>query len=152
MNKTPWILRPAEARDVDSVAELLRQADLPTEGLDEQFGEGYVVADLDGEIVGAGGMEVYGRFGLLRSVVVRPSFQGQGIGEAIVDERLRWSARRGLRAVYLLTTTVPEFFEKVGFAQLKRTEMPAEIQGSREFSEVCPTTAIAMALRLDPLC
>jgi amino-acid N-acetyltransferase len=152
MNEISWALRPAETKDRESIEDLLREADLPLEGLDEQFGEGYVVAEQDGEIVGAGGLEVYGKYGLLRSVVVRSPFQGGGLGEAIVGDRLRWSARQGLKAVYLLTTTVPRFFEKVGFTQMNRGEMPTEIQSSREFSEVCPVTAIAMVVRVDPLC
>jgi amino-acid N-acetyltransferase len=152
LNETPWRLRPAEAADYQSVADLLRDAGLPCEGMQEQFGEGYAVADQDGEIVGAGGLEVYGNYGLLRSVVVRPPWRGRGLGEALVDDRLRWSARRGLKAVYLLTTTVPEFFQHIGFTAMERSEVPAEIQSSKEFSEVCPVTAIAMVLRIDPLC
>lgn len=152
MNEMSWTLRSAEKKDQESVETLLREADLPVEGLDEQFGEGYVVADQAGEIVGVGGLEVYGKYGLLRSVVVKPPFQGGGLGEAIVGDRLRWSARQGLKAVYLLTTTVPGFFTKVGFTEMNRSEVPTEIQGSREFSEVCPVTAIAMVIRLDPIC
>ena len=73
------------------------------------------------------------------------------MGELIVIDRLRWSARKGLRAVYLLTVTVPEFFEHIGFAEMNRNDMPEEIQESREYSEVCPVTATAMMIRLDPL-
>jgi N-acetylglutamate synthase-like GNAT family acetyltransferase len=131
---------------------MLCDAELPTDGLDEQFGDGYVVAEQNGEIMGAGGVEVYGQFGLLRSVVVREALRGKGLGEAIVEDRLRWSARSGLKAVYLLTTTVPEFFQRIGFTEMKRSEMPTQIQGSKEFSEVCPVTATAMVIRLEPLC
>jgi len=152
VNDTNWTLRPADEGDIATIGELLREADLPGEGLEEQFGETYIVAEQGGRIVGAGGVEVYGVYGLLRSVVVRPSLRGRGLGEAIVSDRLRWSARRGLRAVYLLTTTVPEFFEKIGFTEMSRGEIPTEIQGSKEYSEVCPVTATAMVLRLDPLC
>jgi amino-acid N-acetyltransferase len=152
MGQSNWTLRPAEERDRETVAGLLSGAELPVEGLDEQFEGGYVVAEQDGDIVGAGGIEVYGLYGLLRSVVVHERARGRGLGESIVEDRLRWSARCGLRAVYLLTTTVPEFFEHIGFTQMSRAEMPAEIQGSKEFSEVCPVTATAMVVRLDPLC
>jgi amino-acid N-acetyltransferase len=152
MSISNWTLRTAAEGDRLTIADMLREFDLPTEGLEEQFGEGYVVAEQNGEIVAAGGVEAYGHYGLLRSVVVRESLRGKGLGEAIVDDRLRWSARKGLKAVYLLTTTVPEFFQRVGFTEMKRSEMPVEIQGSREFSEVCPVTATAMVIRLEPLC
>ncbi len=152
MSETNWRLRAAQEADFGTVAQMLAEADLPGEGMREQFGDSFVVAEQEGNIVGAGGVEVYGRYGLLRSVVVDSAFRGKGLGEAIVSDRLRWSARQGLRAVYLLTTTVPEFFEKIGFTEMSRVEMPKEIQGSKEYSEICPVTATAMVLRLDPLC
>jgi len=152
MTETNWRLRPAEDRDRPIVAAMLGDAELPVDGLEDHFAGGYVVAEQGGDIVAAGGIEVYGYYGLLRSVVVRERARGQGLGETIVENRLRWSAAKGLRAVYLLTTTVPKFFEHVGFRELSRSEMPSEIQGSKEFSEVCPTSATAMVLRLDPIC
>jgi amino-acid N-acetyltransferase len=152
MSEVPWKLRTATETDIARVAELLAEAGLPDEGLGDFGTVSYVVAELDGDVVGAGGVEVYGRYGLLRSVVVKPGLQGRGLGRAIVGERLRWSSSMGLRAVYLLTTTAPDFFEGSGFHVLSRDEMPIEVQGSKEFSEVCPVTATAMVLRLDPLC
>jgi amino-acid N-acetyltransferase len=152
VTKANWTLRTVRDTDRDVVAALLSEADLPVLGLQEQFGDGYVVAERDGDIVGVGGMEVYGCYGLLRSVVVKPGFRGEGLGEAIVFNRLKWSARRGLKAVYLLTTTVPGFFGRLGFNVTPRAEMPVEIQGSKEFTEACPATATAMVLRVEPLC
>jgi N-acetylglutamate synthase-like GNAT family acetyltransferase len=152
MTDPRWRLRPAREGDRETVTAMLADARLPSEGVDDQFGDGYVVAELEGRIVGVGGMEIHGSYGLLRSVVVLEEVRGQGLGQIIVSDRLRWSARKGLRAVYLLTTTVPEFFEHIGFTEMKRAEMPDEIQGSREFSDICPSSAIAMVLRLDPLC
>jgi len=152
MNAVPWTLRTATENDLTTVADMLREAELPSEGLADFSANSYVVAEQDGVIVGAGGLEVYGKYGLLRSVVVRPGLQGKGLGGNIVGERLRWSAVLGLRAVYLLTTTAPDFFEGAGFNVMSRDELPIEVQGSKEFSEVCPVTATAMVLRLDPLC
>ncbi len=152
MNPVPWTLRTASENDLVTVVKMLKEAELPAEGLADFAAESYVVAEQDGVVVGAGGLEVYGNYGLLRSVVVRPALQGKGLGANIVGERLRWSAALGLRAVYLLTTTAPDFFEGAGFNVMSRDELPVEVKGSREFSEVCPVTATAMVLRLDPLC
>jgi len=151
MTEPQWRLRPAAEDDRQLVSDMLADAELPIDGLEEQFGNGYVIAELEGRAVGAGGIEVYGDYGLLRSVVVRKGERGHGLGELIVNDRLRWSAREGLRAVYLLTITVPEFFQHIGFTELNRDELPNEIQGSKEYSEVCPVTAAAMMIRLDPL-
>lgn len=152
MTDPQWKLRPAVEGDRQTVAEMLADAELPVDGLEEQFGEGYVIAELDGRVVGAGGIEVHGNYGLLRSVVVREEARGHGLGVLIVNDRLRWSARKGLRAVYLLTIEVSEFFEHIGFTEMIREEMPDEIQVSKEYAEVCPATATAMMIRLDPLC
>lgn len=152
MNRVPWTMRTATEDDLATIAEMLEEAELPAGGLGDFSAASYVVAEQDGGIVGAGGVEVYGKYGLLRSVVVRSGMQGKGLGGAIVSERLRWSAAKGLRAVYLLTTTAPDFFEGAGFNLMSREEFPIEIQESKEFSEVCPVTATAMVLRLDPLC
>ncbi len=63
------VVRPASAADYDPVIGLLRAADLPTAGLRPQL-EDFLVADEDGRVVGAVGLEVYGDAALLRSAVV----------------------------------------------------------------------------------
>jgi amino-acid N-acetyltransferase len=151
MSENKWILRAATGRDATAISELLENADLPGDRPAENVESVFVVAEQDGQVVGAGGVEVYGAYGLLRSVVVRPEMQGRGLGGAIVSERLRWAAVRGLRAVYLLTTTAPDFFEGAGFNVLNRSDLPIEVRESKEFSEICPVTATAMVLRLEPV-
>jgi N-acetylglutamate synthase-like GNAT family acetyltransferase len=140
--------REAKATDLDAVRGLLREADLPVEGLEEQFGPTYVVVESGAAIVAAGGLEVYGPYGLLRSVVVSPSQRSAGLGAEVVRNRLSRARRAGLRSVYLLTTTVPRFFEKLGFERVDRETFPAEVKASREFSDVCPQSAVAMQIRL----
>jgi amino-acid N-acetyltransferase len=151
MSEKTWILREATEKDLPAVSRLLEEAELPGEGPDKSVEAAFVVAERDGQLVGAGGIEVYGAYGLLRSVVVRQEMQGRGLGGAIVSERLRWAALRGLRAVYLLTTTAPDFFEGAGFNVLNRSDLPIEVRESKEFSEICPVTATAMVLRLEPV-
>lgn len=141
-------MRPAGLRDLEAVRALLRAADLPLDGLEEQFGPRYVVAEAGGELAGAAGVEVYGGDGLLRSVVVAPSHRGTGLGKALVADRLAWARREGLAALYLLTTTAPGFFASLGFERVARTDAPAGIRGSREFASVCPGSSVLMRLRL----
>src|SRR5690349_21699963 len=66
-DSSQYEVRPARAEDREAVADLLTRASLPLDGLEEQFGEQYVVADADGKIVGVEGIERYGSSGLLRS-------------------------------------------------------------------------------------
>ena len=142
------VLRAAVAEDLDWAIELMAALGLPSEGLDEQFDEGYVMAELDGVAIGLGGVEVYGGHGLLRSVGVAKTLQRTSIGRTIVEERLGWARGRGLKAVYLLTETAPGFFESLGFKRVPRESFPGEVKASREYSEVCPDTATAMKLEL----
>jgi arsenite methyltransferase len=141
-------LRTALASDRNAVEELLRDAGLPVAGVSDQFEHGFVVAESDGAVVGAAGVETYGGHGLLRSVVVRPELRGRGVGELLVLERMEWARSRGVEAVYLLTTTAAPFFTRLGFSTTSRDVVPSAIARSSEFAEVCPSTATVMAVPL----
>lgn len=142
-------LRNAVPDDLDGARSLLSALDLPVEGLGDQFARGYVVAVAGaGAVVGLGGVEVYGENGLLRSVAVARSCQGSSIGRAIVEDRIAWARRLGLDSLYLLTETAPGFFERLGFRRVTRASFPQAVQASSECSQLCPDTAVAMALAL----
>ncbi len=143
MNTTVRI-RPAIKRDIVSVTALLDECGLPVDGLSDQFGEGYCIAVDEEKIVGAGGIEIYGDYGLLRSVAVSPQKQGHGIGNMIAENRVTWAMANGVHNIYLLTTTAQTFFEKRGFAAVQRDAVPDEIRQSSEFSTICPASAAVM--------
>jgi amino-acid N-acetyltransferase len=141
-------VRPASTTDLDAVKSLLDAAHLPLDGLEEQFGDSYAVAEAGGEIVGAEGIEIYDRSGLLRSAVVRPEWRGRGVGDLLTRDRLDWARRLGLDRVYLLTTTAESYFPRFGFARVDRAEAPPEIRTSREFAGACPATAALMVMEV----
>jgi amino-acid N-acetyltransferase len=137
-------VRTVTSDDLATIRRLLREAELPTDGLEEQFGPGYAVAMDEGAVIGAAGVERYGRFGLLRSVVVIPEARSRGAAELLVRDRLAWAGTEGLEAVYLLTTTAARYFGRLGFENVERDALPVEIRDSREFASLCPSTAVAM--------
>jgi N-acetylglutamate synthase-like GNAT family acetyltransferase len=137
-------IRSATSEDLSPVSRLLEEAQLPLDGLEEQWGPGYAVAVEGGNVVGAAGIERHGRFGLLRSVVTAPGERGRGIADSLVRNRLAWAGTEGLEGVYLLTTTAAEYFPRLGFERVERDSLPIEIRESREFSSVCPGSAVAM--------
>jgi amino-acid N-acetyltransferase len=141
-------IRAANREDLDAVRGLIAEAALPQDGLEDQFGSGYAVAIESGRLVGVAGLERYAAYGLLRSVVTAAERRGLGIGEALVRDRLGWAERAGLDSIYLLTTTAAGYFPKLGFAAVERATVPAEIRASREFSSVCPGSAVVMRLAL----
>jgi len=142
-------LRPATADDLAAVEAIVCGAALPPDGLQDQFPAAYAVAELDGVIIGAAGLEQYGDAGLLRSVVVLDSWRGRGVGEALVRERLKLAASQGVKHVYALTTTAAGYFPRIGFVPADRAAAPAGIQGSPQFASICPSSAAFLSLKID---
>jgi arsenite methyltransferase len=140
-------VRPAAASDLEVVRGLLQQADLPVAGVEDQYDDGFVVALADDAVIGAAGLEIYGAYGLLRSIVVSPDARGHGAGEALVRERLGYATSRGVRRVYLLTTTAAPFFARLGFTPVSRDDVPASVRRSPEF-DICPGSATVMEYRI----
>ena len=142
-------LRAAGGADYDGVVSLLRAAELPTAGLQRSLPD-FVVAEEGGRLVGAIGLEVYGDAALLRSAVVDPTRRGTGLGRDLVARLLEHAARRGVREVFLLTTTAERYFPRFGFAPIPREAVASPVRASEEFRGACPDSAIAMRKVLEP--
>ena len=143
-----FVVRAATPGDLGAVEAALRDSELPLEGLRDQFGDGYAVAEADGAIIGVEGIEVHGGDGLLRSAAVVADWQGRGVGDALTRDRIEWARRRGLRSLYLLTTTAGDYFPRFGFVPVDRDTAPDAVRASREFADACPATALFMTLPL----
>ena len=136
-------IRVAGAADRSGVCELLTSAKLPLDGLSETL-EHFLVGEVDGQIVAAAGLEVYGDVVLLRSVVVSPDLRGTGVGGKLSDATMVMAHRLGARHAYLLTDSAEAFFRRRGFEVIDRNEVPAGIRNSVEFAVACPASAIVM--------
>jgi amino-acid N-acetyltransferase len=123
---------------------LLREANLPIEGVEDNFPAGYIVAETGDQVIAVAGMEMYGSFGLLRSLAVSPDWRRLGIGKALTERLLELAWTMSLEAVYLLTTTAQAYFAGKGFRRVDRKDVPAEIRASGEFAGACPASAICM--------
>ena len=106
------------------------------------------MAECDGQVIGSVGVETYGRYGLLRSLVVNPEWRKKGIGRVLTEHRLRWARQRGLSGVFLITVE-PEYFNRFGFEPVARDSVPQEIRNSPEYAEICPGSATVMTLSLE---
>jgi amino-acid N-acetyltransferase len=142
---------PATAADLEGVAALLAEASLPPAGIEEHFPAGFLVArDGAGEVVGTAGVEVYGGAGLLRSVAGAERARGRGLGERLTRAAMELAAGRGVRELYLLTTSAEGYFPRLGFARVAREEVPAALARSEQMRGACPATAVAMRRGLRP--
>jgi amino-acid N-acetyltransferase len=136
-------LRRAGQADHEPVATLLRDLELPTDGVAEWLDQ-FWVAEYQGRVIGVAGMERYGDSGLLRSVAVAPEWRGSGIGRTLVDRVLEEGRAAGVREVYLLTTTAEHYFPRLGFTCVDRETVPPAVQASAEFTGACPASAVVM--------
>ncbi len=136
-------IEAAAAGDLPPILELLELAALPSVGVHENL-EGFLVARRDNQVIGCAGVEVYGQEGLLRSVVVAPAHRDRGIAAALVRQLAKQCEPRGVASLYLLTTTAPDYFARLGFEPCSRDEAPKGIRSSWEFRTGCPDTAILM--------
>ena len=68
----------------------------------------------------------------------------EGLGRALVSRAIAEAEARGIRALYLLTTTAERYFPSFGFERVERDAVPAEVLGTAEFRHACPATATAM--------
>nr|WP_294945184.1 arsenic resistance N-acetyltransferase ArsN2 [uncultured Mucilaginibacter sp.] len=127
----------------EKIIELLAAEKLPVADLPETL-DNFIVATNDGTVAGVGGVEVYGNYGLLRSLAVNPEHRRAGIATTLLAHLEGMSKQNGLLELYLLTETAPAYFEQKGFTKITRDDVPAAVQQSSEFSYACPASAIVM--------
>ena len=143
-------LRVATDSDLPAIERLLASSGLPTAGVAEAL-RGFVVAESepDKRIVGVIGLELCcDEYALLRSTAVAPDWRGTGLGRRLVTHVIAEAESRGIKALYLLTTTAERYFPSFGFVKTQREAVPDEVQQSVEFREACPASATVMALEL----
>ena len=136
-------VRPARDDDLAAIERLLTAAGLPLDGVAAAL-QDFVVAEHGDRLVGVAGLEVCCEDALLRSVAVEPEWRSRGLGRALVSRAIAEAEARGIRALYLLTTTAERYFPSFGFERVERDAVPAEVLGTAEFRHACPATATAM--------
>lgn len=139
--------RKAEPRDLGEIQDLLNSYQLPASDCKTHL-DNFVIAEDGDVIVGVGGFERYGQYGLLRSFAVKNSSMRQGIAAEIFSLVSARAIDLGVHRFYLLTTTASGYFERLGFSVCERERVPSAIKGTKQFNEFCPKTAKVMIFRL----
>lgn len=86
----------------------------------------YVFVD-DGRVIGAAALNIcWEDLAEVRSLVVHEEFGGRGIGRQLVEACLEEARRLGIGRVFALTYQ-QNFFEKLGFAEIEKSELPQKI-------------------------
>jgi amino-acid N-acetyltransferase len=136
-------LRCARTDDLQRIQSLLAACELPTADIKSHLAQ-FVIAERDGELGAVGGLELYGRVGLLRSIAVTPSQRRTGLATRLCRELMARATEQGVRELYLLTDTAEGFFARLSFTRVDRDAAPAAIQTTREFRELCAESSILM--------
>jgi amino-acid N-acetyltransferase len=129
----PLRVRKARMGDVEAMHELINRHAKRGRMLARSRMELY--ENLRDFFVAARNRRVYGTAALhisweslaeIKSVSVCETAQRDGVGRRLVRACLREAAKLGARRVFVLTY-VPEFFERLGFARIDRSELPHRI-------------------------
>lgn len=136
-----------KSEDTLFVKNLLEQNDLPNKDIEDKNVKIFSLKDGD-ILIGIIGLEEYEEIALLRSMVTDKKYRGQGYGKILFDEIIKYAKNKRINELYLLTCTAEKYFEKLGFQKLSRNDMPKEIKKTKQFSELCPCSAVCMILKI----
>lgn len=140
-------IRMATKDDQARIIVFLQASELPTSDLAECQPE-FVLIEDGAELVGTGGVQIFGDAALLRSVAISKNRQKSGLGSSLLADLERYAAARGIRELVLLTQTAEQFFARHGYARIDRARVPALIQTTAEFRSLCPASAVCMSKHL----
>jgi amino-acid N-acetyltransferase len=136
-------IKPANATDRQAVLDLLQSQNLPTQDLPAKL-ENFILAKENGKVIGTIGLEIHGKYALLRSLAVDSTQQGNGLGKTLYKTALELAGQKKVQEVFLITTTAAPFFKKLGFKQIKRTDAPPQIAATAQFTTICASTGVVM--------
>ena len=111
---------------VDAYSDQRRLLSKETVTLFEAVQE-FVVAEIDGEVVGCGALHVlWEDLAEVRTVAVIESMHGQGVGHKILDQVLKNAKEIGVKKVFCLTFET-KFFGAHGFEEIQGTPVTPEV-------------------------
>jgi len=133
---------------LEAARRLLVEAGLPTEDLSVRLLADFFFVGDAASPDGVVGLEFCGDQALIRSLAVRPAARGRGLGAALVRHAEQRAREHGIATLYLLTDTAEAYFAARRYVRVARDRAPEPIRRSRQFSALCPASAILMAKSL----
>lgn len=130
-----FVIRPAMVGDVPAMAEIIngfaaKQIMLPRSQFQfYQHVRDFCVIEHEGEIIGCGALQfVWSDMAEIRSLAVKPEWQGRGLGRRLVECLLKEARAHGIPRVFCLTYQ-DAFFARMGFHVIPRESLPHKIWG-----------------------
>jgi amino-acid N-acetyltransferase len=109
--------RRGRSSDIPAFAQLIIAGDLPPLFIQE-FVEGFVAVEHEGEIIGCGGLEIYGDSGVIRSIVVDERGRAQNIAQEMTGLLVADARAAGISDLYLFTMHAHNFWLRLGFVDV----------------------------------
>ncbi len=112
--------------------------------------QNFVVAELEGKVVGCASLYIY-QTGLaeIRSVVIAQSAQRQGQGQALVQYLLEFAHQMELHQIIVLTY-IPQYFTNLGFNVIEKSSLAENIiEDSEPSPHKDPADEVAMEYIVD---
>lgn len=127
------MIRKAAIADIPVIRELIQQyADerkllpRPLSELYENVRDFYVILE-GAEIVGCAALHVvWDDLAEIKSLAVREYCHGKGYGRGLVETCMQEAGELGIRKLFALTY-VPSYFERFGFTQISKDELPHKV-------------------------
>lgn len=127
------MIRKANVKDAKQMQELIGRFASRGEMLPKSLSELYdqirdfFVWEEDGILVGTCALHVsWDDLAEIRSLAVQESYWGKGVGESLVRTCIEESKELGVERVFALTYR-PDFFRKLGFAEIDKSMLPHKI-------------------------
>jgi len=127
------VIRKATVADVKNIQKLVNSHADKGEMLHRSLGDtcdyirDFWIYEVDGNMLGCCALHVtWLDLAEIRSLAVADEAQGKGAGTELLDACLGDATRLGIERVFALTY-IPEFFQKKGFHQIDKGELPHKV-------------------------
>ena len=133
----------ATEKQYPQIASLLRADRLPVEDIAEPGVEFLVLESADG-VIACGALERLEGCCLLRSLAVEENHRHMGHAAVLCEALIDCAASKLYGEIFLLTNDAADYFVRRGFENVDRRQAPHAIRQSRQFSRLCPESAVLM--------
>ncbi|MCX6155349.1 MAG: GNAT family N-acetyltransferase [Candidatus Kapabacteria bacterium] len=133
--------RFAHQSEAGMIKNFLSVNNMHINDIDENIGN-FILAEIDNKLIGTIGLEVYGDYGLVRSLAVDEQFRNNGIARELYFKILALSLQHGIKQLYLFTLSAEIFFAKLGFEKVDRNSVPFVMD---KYLDLCHETATCMS-------
>lgn len=127
------MIKKARISDIKTIHKLVNYYAKRNEMLPRSINELYenirdfFIAEMNGKFAGCCALHIaWDDLAEIKSLAVPTEYLGKGVGKKLVTECLKEAKKLGIKRVFALTYK-EKFFEKFGFARIRKEELPHKI-------------------------